>query len=219
MKQFVTIILTVLFCLTIMASFSQAGTLHRTYVNATCNSDGNGYEYTCADCHIDFKGGGPLTSDGQGFLDSGLNYCYFCPEVCDGNCTDADNDNYFAEAYCGTGVDCNDSDPNINEGAIEVCDDGIDNDCDNTIDCADLECNSECGAIGPENCVDGFDNDGDRKVDCADRDCRLDPICTSDGETGGSEGKGKTCSDGQDNDSDGAIDCDDSDCSSSKACK
>lgn len=39
------------------------------------------------------------------------------------------------------------------------------------------------------------------------------------GDTGGSEGKGKTCTDGIDNDGDGQVDCGDSDCSRNKVCR
>ncbi len=214
MKKLMTVTITVLFCLSIMVTFAQARNGMLTGVNETC-----GTSYDCGICHIDPAGKGPLTADGDGYAASGNDSCYFCADVCGGTvCNDADTDGYFAESNCGTSVDCVDSDPAINPGAVEVCDDGIDNDCDGTTDCADNECEAQCPSTSPENCVDGIDNDGDRKVDCADRDCRKDPACTS-GDTGGSEGKGKTCSDGQDNDGDGATDCDDSDCSRSKACK
>ena len=215
MKKMLTITLTVFLCVTFMVTIAQARRSMLSGVNDTCGTSND-----CGLCHVDPKGGGPLTSGGEGYLASGNDSCYFCPDVCGGGtCTDADNDNYFAESNCGTGVDCNDSDPNINENAIEVCDDGIDNDCDDKIDCADSECDSVCNPTSPEVCNDGIDNDGDRKVDCSDRDCRQDPSCTDGGgDTGGSEGKGKTCADGLDNDGDGAIDCLDSDCASNRAC-
>jgi len=134
-------------------------------------------------------------------------------------CNDADGDGYFAEPGCGTSVDCDDSDPSVNPGALEVCDDGIDNDCNGLIDCADGRCSSNpvCApSVTPEICDDGIDNDGDGSVDCADRDCRRDPACTETGS--GSEGRGKTCSDGIDNDGDGLIDCDDPDCFRNRTC-
>jgi hypothetical protein len=139
---------------------------------------------------------------------------YPCPEKCT-TCTDADKDGYFAQSNCGTSVDCNDANIAINPGAIEVCNDGIDNDCDGKIDCADSDCTAQCSPTSPEVCNDGVDNDGDGKVDCADRDCRNDPACASTG----TEGKGKTCADGKDNDGDGKIDCADPDCANNAACK
>ena len=66
------------------------------------------------------------------------------PEICDGldnNCdgqadegltaVDADNDGYSAPGSCSsTANDCNDNDPSINPGAIEIYNDGIDQNCD-----------------------------------------------------------------------------------------
>ena len=36
--------------------------------------------------------------------------------------------------------DCDDSDPAVHPGAVELCDDGIDNDCDSFIDDRDSDC-------------------------------------------------------------------------------
>ena len=60
-----------------------------------------------------------------------------------GDCWDADDDGY-ADEVCG-GDDCDDQDPGINPGVIETrenynCNDGIDNDCDDRIDEADVGC-------------------------------------------------------------------------------
>jgi len=190
-----------------------------SYLNSVNNTCGT--NYGCGLCHVDPGGGGPLTADGSAFKSSGHDPCFFCPEICNPQaCTDADGDGYFAESGCGTSVDCDDNDPNVNPGAIEICDDGIDNDCDGMIDCADKQCgaNSACApSVTPEICDDGIDNDGDGKVDCADRDCRKDPSCSR--THGANEGKGKTCSDGIDNDGDGLIDCADPDCAGNRSCK
>ncbi len=65
----------------------------------------------------------------------------------------------------------------------EVCNDGLDNDGDHYVDCADPECVSapncfHCNAgqdptpeFGVEACTDGLDNDCDGKADCLDEDC------------------------------------------------
>jgi hypothetical protein len=57
----------------------------------------------------------------------------------------------------------------------EICDDTIDNDCDNQVDCNDPDCDGtpECpDLIEWPHCFDGLDNDFDGLIDCADRtDC------------------------------------------------
>jgi hypothetical protein len=65
-------------------------------------------------------------------------------------CVDNDSDGYGVCPNCGTangctydGDDCNDLEENINPNIIEICDDGIDNDCNNLIDCNDGECYSD----------------------------------------------------------------------------
>jgi hypothetical protein len=65
----------------------------------------------------------------------------------------------------------------------EICDNGIDDDGDHYVDCADPNCTSvgkclNCNAgkppapeFGPARCKDGQDNDCDGKADCKDDDC------------------------------------------------
>ncbi len=87
------------------------------------------------------------------------------------------------------------------------CSDGVDEDLDGDIDCADIDClgNLAC----PEtNCTDSIDNDADGFSDCSDPDCAGAPTCLPE----------LNCIDGLDNDLDGAVDCDDSDCNSAALC-
>ncbi len=78
----------------------------------------------------------------------GMTYIKIIVEESSSPCTDSDEDGYYAESGCGTEVDCNDSDEDINPGATEVCDDEIDNDCNDTIDCNDASCESEPACDG-----------------------------------------------------------------------
>ena len=63
----------------------------------------------------------------------------------------------------------------------EICDNGIDDDGDGDIDCADSDCTSDaaCDTGGPtaEICDNGIDDDGDGDIDCADSDCSSDAAC------------------------------------------
>ena len=58
-------------------------------------------------------------------------------------CIDTDGDDYGdpADAHCPfPGLDCDDTDPDVNPGAQEICNDSIDNDCDGLTDYADPDC-------------------------------------------------------------------------------
>jgi bacillopeptidase F len=102
-------------------------------------------------------------------------------------CTDGDGDGYFAEAGCGTGVDCVDSDPGINPGACDIKADRIDQDCDGKDRTRGKPCPGSSdpvdtgdtgGAEGKgKTCSDGLDNDGDGLTDYADPDCSRNKGC------------------------------------------
>ncbi len=104
-----------------------------------------------------------------------------------------------------------------------LCNDGLDNDGDQLVDCDDPNCKDVgcCAFARPENddesCSDGCDNDGDNFVDCLDRSCcskdSCVPICKSPEKS--DETTIVACSDGIDNDWNGFIDCADYSCSQS----
>jgi len=57
---------------------------------------------------------------------------------------DADGDGYYtAENDCLPGGDCDDNNPNVNPGSDEVCDNGIDDNCDSLADCDDGDCQED----------------------------------------------------------------------------
>jgi hypothetical protein len=200
----------VLFAGILLTGVAEAKKSYENSVNETCNSS-----FDCGICHTDPSGAGPLTPEGQDYVDANYDPTIFCPGT---SCTDFDGDGFAVEGGdCGT-VDCDDSNAAINPGVAEVCDDIIDNDCDGKADCADGECaNTPICDTGtePEICWDLVDNDGDNKVDCADKkDCGKDPFCSG----GGSDPE--ICDDGLDNDDDGKTDCaDKKDCNKDAFCK
>mgnify|MGYP006273011213 CR=1 FL=1 len=131
------------------------------------------------------------------------------------NCTDADNDGYYANTPgCPTGNDCNDSDDTIHPNAPETVCNGIDNDCDALTDedyesytCGVGECSAQstctegvqdCTPKTPQNeTCDGLDNDCDGIID----DNLTAPLCSL--QQGVCENSTKTC-DGEQ----GWLDCD-----------
>jgi len=103
---------------------------------------------------------------------------------------------------------CDESEP-----VIEICDNGLDDDGDGVIDCADADCYAlaACFVNGREICDDGIDDDGDNVTDCDDADCNSYSSCRT-GQVI------EICNNGVDDDGDGLIDCDDADCNSFHEC-
>jgi hypothetical protein len=175
-------------------------------LNCFCDASCTAPENPC-DCPQDCgpnatpEGPGPLCTDGvdndcDGFVDCADPDCATCDpcSCCDGVCLP--DEECVCEVDCGT------------PPAIETqCSDGLDNDCDGDIDCADSDCapvcplcrdgaclpgetpcncQGDCGLrrlerAGPpfgDVCTDGIDNDCDGRIDCADPGCADDPTCT-----------------------------------------
>lgn len=110
-------------------------------------------------------------------------------------CTDEDQDGFAADGgSCGP-RDCRDSDPHINPGAGEICDDGIDNNCNGLVDLVD---NKACDV--PLSCADG-DGDGFYAggSECGPTDC-------DDGNWQVNPGENEVCTDGIDNNCNARID-------------
>ncbi len=96
-----------------------------------------------------------IDNDCDGHVDSQDTNAMNCPV----DCTDEDMDDYKTEGGdCGP-IDCNDNNADVKPGAVEICDDNIDNDCDEMID---------------EGCDPGCwdnDDDGYMDVECGGVDC------------------------------------------------
>jgi hypothetical protein len=146
------------------------------------DSDGDGWEHNGGDCDDKNAAINPVA----------IELCNGVDDDCDGTidegcgaCTDSDIDGYYAEADCGTPQDCDDSDPGVNPGEPEYCNDQIDNNCDGFTNescsgctdsdtdgyyleaaCSDnpVDCDDSLAAINPgalENCDTNYDDNCD----------------------------------------------------------
>ncbi len=122
------------------------------------------------------------------------------------------------------------------DGVPDYCVDGIDNDSDWSIDCADSDCREypwcqedmwhiagtvpiDENANGvPDNCEDGQNNDSDMDTDCADGDCQKYARCNEAQHPGCGGDPAVCCTDGVNNDGDWYTDCQDSDCLETAYC-
>jgi len=93
---------------------------------------------------------------------------------------DADGDTYIDTLFGGD--DCNDFDASINPGAPEICDDGIDNDCDGLIDGDDPDCVTTTTSTTTSTTTPG-DTDGDYDVDSTDLFMLAPAYGTEEGDT------------------------------------
>jgi len=161
------------------------------------DKDGDGYEIP-DDCDDNDDLVNPdaveVCDDGIDNECDGLVDCYDTDDCLSGcaACTDVDVDGYYNEdGGCSGSDDCDDSNEFINPGATEICDDGIDNDCNGLIDSDDTYCK--------DNDVDGYTPS---ENDCNDNDASINP------------GVAEVCDDEIDNNCNGKIDSADPKCSS-----
>ncbi len=114
---------------------------------------------------------------------------------------------FSTSGFASIGGDCDDDAAAVHPVAVEICDNGLDDDCDGLVDCRDPECSADatCGA-GESACADGLDDDGDGFIDCRDAECACAPPAD------------ETCDSGLDDDGDDRIDCVDPDCRAHPAC-
>ncbi|BAU47459.1 hypothetical protein SVA_0880 [Sulfurifustis variabilis] len=108
----------------------QDNTITQVSESFCVDNDGDGYSELedCNDNNVTINPAAAETCDG---VDNNCNAqtdegCQFC--------TDADNDGFYAQAGCGSAVDCDDHNATTSPGALEHSCDGKDNDCDGRID-------------------------------------------------------------------------------------
>ena len=219
------------------------GTAHLDIASGPCtDASDNVYspDYTLS---FDVSAGTGCAEDCDDGVDNDLNGLADCADVenCGSEdvCCDLDGDGYFSFDLDCNGDDCDDSDADVNLGAVEVLN-GYDDDCDGLIDEGtdaydddgdgysedDGDCNDHNPDVFPgadEDCSNGIDDDCDGDVDEADEEC--DEFSDDDGD-GWSEDDGdcddadpdvhpgadEICDDGVDNDCDGDTDLADDEC-------
>lgn len=125
---------------------------------------------------IKLNGGLAIVEVEDGGVDLFELVCYSCSSIG----RDMDEDGYI-DIACDLGDDCNDSDPGVYPGAVEVCN-GLDDDCD--------------GLLG---LIDDMDEDGYVPAECGGSDC-------DDGDAELNPDATEVCRNGIDEDCDGNLD-------------
>jgi len=97
-------------------------------------------------------------------------------------------------------------------GPVEICGNGLDDDCNGVSDCVDPACQNLPACINhkKELCNNGIDDDGNGLVDCNDPACFGDKACAVPGI--------EICNNNLDDDDDGLVDCKDPDCATDPTC-
>jgi len=133
--------------------------------------------------------------------------------IASNHCEDLDMDGYGdpASPVCPYhGLDCDDSDPDVNPGAAEVCDNSTDDDCDALIDSDDPDCCNDTDGDGYGDPASAYCTYPE--LDCNDTNPDVNPGVEENTAAG-------NCNDGINNDCEQGIDCADPDCSDDPACQ
>ena len=103
--------------------------------------------------------------------------------------------------------------PNTCSTRPEICNNGVDDNCNNLADCADPGCfgDPRCAPLGQEICNNNLDDDADGRIDCADPDCMSSLSCRP---TMGME----ICDNRVDDNSNNLVDCADPQCTMFPGC-
>lgn len=103
--------------------------------------------------------------------------------------------------------------PNTCSTRPEICNNGVDDNCNNLSDCADPGCfgDPRCAPLGQEVCNNNLDDDADGRIDCADADCMNSISCRP---TMGME----ICDNRVDDNSNSLVDCADPQCTMFPGC-
>ena len=103
--------------------------------------------------------------------------------------------------------------PNPCSTRPEICNNGVDDNCNNLADCADPGCfgDPRCAPLGQEVCNNNLDDDADGRIDCADPDCMNSLSCRP---TMGTE----ICDNRVDDNRNNLVDCADPQCTTFPGC-
>lgn len=167
MKRFLVISAGMFLAVPLLVSTSFARNNMQSDLNDTC-----GTSYSCGFCHIDPGGGGPLTPEGDAYLTGGA--CAICPT--EPACNTQGCSGYSDKTSCNNDITCTWSNKNkvctddpdaCQPAGAEICDSGLDEDCDGAIDCSDSDCVSDPVCQFSSTCGDYTDK----------RPCNDDPGC------------------------------------------